>query len=64
MKIYQVTKKLQLWFFLKYRDLKGKVRRINSVVSIKINSGRAIENFGWAISAHAVYITAGFSLPA
>ena len=27
--------------------------KINSFVSVKINSGQAIENFGWAISAHA-----------
>ena len=27
--------------------------KINSVISVKINSARAIENFAWAISADA-----------
>ena len=49
-------KKLQLRFVLKNKDLKGKVRIINlklTVISVKTNSGWAIDNFAWAISTHA-----------
>ena len=34
-----------------YQGYKNKFK-INSVISIKINSGQAIDNFPWAISAH------------
>ena len=44
----QGLQQLQLRFVLKINDLKSKVRRtnLNSVKSIKINSGRAILEFG------------------
>ena len=46
---------LQLSLVLKIKDLKPEVRRfnLNYIKSIKINSGRAIQNLVRAISAHA-----------
>ena len=46
---------LQLSLALKIKDLKPEVRRfnLNYIKSIKINSGRAIQNLVRAISAHA-----------
>ena len=44
---------LHLRLVLKIKDLKSKLRRINYAKSVRINSGQAILNLAWAISAHA-----------
>ena len=50
---------LHLRLALKIKDLKSKVRRINYAKLVRINSGQAILNLAWAISAHAALPSGG-----